>query len=357
MSMFGNMYALREYTYKYHLTLFLQDNKDPLVVEFQDGFVWPYFVLDANVLRQVGLDSLPPFVSLNLYRPQLNMWTTISIDHVVHLTSDSTRVFLKPSTINRCKDLHRYTSALPSISRINVTAERAYMKSRSEQERLEQAYAALATQPTKHNLSPGSANVLSPKRPRFAETIQVAPITHPHPRSRTNVVKRKKDVLVIYGSDSEAEDPAPFSSPIQRSPPTISSPDDTPIIFGRRKAAWPGGRSVNDIVAGFSKIDELASQPGYTVSMAFEEHFNMKFPKTTFYEHRDRWNSASPTDRDTAQASDISWTSFAETHPTSHAAEKAARKRRQRLLRRATEPSPCLSQDHEADEIEYVTDA
>jgi len=54
------------------------DNKDPLVVEFQEGFVWPYFILDTNVLRRVGLDSLPPFVNLNLYRPQLNMWTSSS---------------------------------------------------------------------------------------------------------------------------------------------------------------------------------------------------------------------------------------------------------------------------------------
>jgi hypothetical protein len=181
------------------------------------------------------------------------------------------------------------------------------------------------------------------------QPLPLSPPSHPLSRSRTNVVIRKKDVSVIYGSDSEAEDTEPLSSPIQQSPPTISSPDNTPVIFGRRKAAWPGGRSVNNIVAGFSKIDELASQLGYTVSKAFE---GMKFPRTTFYEHRDRWNSASPTDRDTAQASDLPWTSFAGTHPTSHSAEKAARKRQQRLLHRATEHSPRLSPEQEVDEIE-----
>jgi len=85
--MFGNMYVFLICICRYPMTVLPQDNKDPFVVELQDGFMWPYFILETKVLCRVGLDSLPPFVSLNLYRPQLNMWTTISIDHIVpHLS-------------------------------------------------------------------------------------------------------------------------------------------------------------------------------------------------------------------------------------------------------------------------------
>jgi len=340
---------------RYPLTVFLQDNKDPLVVEFQDGFVWPYFILDTNVLRRVGLDSLPPFVSLNLYRPQLNMWTTISIEHIVHLSSDNTRIFLKPSTITRCKDLRSHTSTLPSIRRIDVTAERAFMKSRMEQERLERVCATLAT--PKRSLSPFSANIPPPKRSRLAETIQVIPTVQPLTHSATNIVRREKgDDPVILECNSEDEAPEPLSSPLRRhsdissSTRAMESLEDTQILVGRPKTVWPGTRSVNDIVAGFNKIDDLSSQPGYTVSKAFEECFNTRFSSTTFYEHRGRWNSASPTDRDAAQTSNMSWALFAATHPPSRAAEKAARKRRQRLLRQVT-PRPC-----QEEEVEYVTD-
>lgn len=283
------------------------------------------------------------------------MWTAISIEHVIHLPSDNTRVFLKPSTINKCKDLHNHTSTIPSIRRINVTAERAYLKSRKEQERLERVCAALATPKAKRSLSPLSATAPPPKRFHPVETMQVTVPSRPLSRSST-VIKRKTDVLSIHGSDSEDEDPEPCSSPLQRHTPslvrTTDSDDDTPILFGRPKAAWPGARSVNEIVAGFSEIDRLSSLPEYTVTKAFEEYFNTRFPSTTFYEHRRRWNSASPTDRDTAQASNMTWASFAATHPATRAAEKAARKRRQRLLRQVTDSS----EDREVDEG-FVTDA
>ena len=211
--MFGNTYVFLICNCRYSLTIFLQDNKDPLVVEFQDGFVWPYFVLNTNVLRRVGLDSLPPFVSLNLYRPQLNMWTTISIEHIVHLSFDNTHIFLKPSTITLCKDLRSYTSTLPTIRRIDVTAERAFMKSRMERERLEHVCATLST--PKHTLSPLSANVPPSKRSRLAETIQVVPKVRP--RSATTIVRHKKgDDLVVLESDSDDEASEPFSSPLRR---------------------------------------------------------------------------------------------------------------------------------------------
>ena len=71
------------------------------------------------------------------------------------------------------------------------------------------------------------------------------------------------------------------------------------------------------IINGFIVIEELMQRHKWTVPKAFEHQFNVRFPKSTFYEHRDQWNNASQEDHDTALASNISWASFTEAHPTS----------------------------------------
>ena len=169
------------------------------MAEFQDRFVWPYFTLDTNALCQVGLNSLPPTMALNLYCPRLNMWTAISVNHVIHLSHDNTHIFLKPSTIHQWKNLRTHTSALPSISWIDVTAECAYLKSQMEQDHLEHALTTLAT--PKHNLSPAlhtPVNVPPAKHSRLAEPIQAVAIVQPCSTAATRVIK-EKDVLLSMG--------------------------------------------------------------------------------------------------------------------------------------------------------------
>ena len=61
-----------------------------MVVEFQDGFTWPLFDVNLAVLARIGLGSLPQNVVLNLFRPQLNLWTVIAVGHVIQLTPDNT---------------------------------------------------------------------------------------------------------------------------------------------------------------------------------------------------------------------------------------------------------------------------
>jgi len=110
-------------------------------------------------------------------------------------------------------------SALPSISRIDVTAERAYLKSRMEQDHLEHALTTLAT--PKRNLSPAlhtPVNVPPAKCSRLAEPIWAVAIVQPRSTATMRVIKRKeKDVVVIHGSEDEDEEDGadPFSSPLQ----------------------------------------------------------------------------------------------------------------------------------------------
>ena len=104
-----------------------QNNTDPMVVEFQDGFIWPYFIINTSVLDRVSL-SLSLAVSLNLYRPCMKLWTCISVDHIIHLSINNKNIFLKPSNVHFCNELQIHTSIMPFISRMDVTAERAHMK-------------------------------------------------------------------------------------------------------------------------------------------------------------------------------------------------------------------------------------
>jgi hypothetical protein len=149
-----------------------QNDTDPMVVEFQDGFIWPYFTINTSVLNRIGL-SLSSAMSLNLYCPCMRLWTCISVDHIVHLSINDTRIFLKPSNVHFCKELQIHTSVMPFISRMDVTAERVHMKSRMELQRLERAYASLTATPnSKHGLSPTLAEPGPPPKCRAAERVR-----------------------------------------------------------------------------------------------------------------------------------------------------------------------------------------
>jgi len=342
-----------------------------VVVEFQDGFTWPLFDVNPAVLARIGLGSLPQNVVLNLFRPQLNLWTVIAVGHVIQLTPDNTRIYLKPSNVHLCKNLITFTSEVRNLTgRIDVKRERAYMKSRLRQEELEHVLASLNTRVAKRGLSPASTAIANPPPPKrlcaTPATIYSSdddPTSSPVQRAGTPAdVQSEADVL------GDLDDPEPYSSPLRHAtafhnnkPSTLglfqphfpplqhhyesSLQCDTPLRMPSgnfddeaftptqpAKNPWPGQRSVKEIVDGFSKVEELSRQPYYTISKAFEQHFGVKFPSSTFYEHRDRWNQASQEDRDAAQASTQSWASFASSHPTSRAGVKAARKRQQKLL-------------------------
>ncbi len=336
------------------------------MVEFQDGFIWPLFDINNTVLTRIGLGALPPNVDINLFRPHLNLWTVIPLDHVIQLTPENTRIFLKPSNVDFCKNLVVLTSEIRDlIGRIDVKHERAYMKSRLRQEELEHALAAAAS--AKRSLSFDSVIVHPPPPKRFCKTttpILVPQLVKDQSAAMTRIKKRKKtSTIYIYSSsddqpasksdaldDSEDTDgPEPFSSPLRRG--TSSQKPFTPSRSA--KALWPGERSIKEVVEGFIQVDDLSKQPDYTVTKAFEEHFGMKFSSSTFYEHRDRWNNASQEDRDAGLASNQSWASFVSRHPFSRASVKAARKRQQKHLRRHFTPNQTSLANAE-DDIEFV---
>jgi len=65
MCTFGSRYVYQLYllSFSSNCDLACQNNVEPMVTEFQDGFVWPMFDINAAVLARIGLDSLPPCLS------------------------------------------------------------------------------------------------------------------------------------------------------------------------------------------------------------------------------------------------------------------------------------------------------
>ena len=334
------------------------------MVEFQDGFIWPLFDINSTVLTRIGLGALPPHVDINLFRPHLNLWTVIPLDHVIQLTPEITRIFLKLSNVDFCKNLVVLTSEIRHlIGRIDVKHERAYMKSRLRQEELEHALAAATS--AKRSLGFDSVIVHPPPPKRFCKTLSpilVPQLVKDQSAAMTRIKKKKTSIYVHSSSDDQptsksdalddsddSDGPEPFSSPLRRG--TSSQKPFTPSRPA--KALWPGERSIKEVVQGFIRVDDLSKQPDYTVTKAFEEHFGMKFFSSTFYEHRDRWTNASQEDCDAGLASNQSWASFISRHPSSRAMVKAARKRQQKHLRLHLTPNQTLLANAGHD-IEFV---
>ena len=97
-------------------------------------------------------------------------------------------IFLKPSNVHFCNELQIHTSVMPFISRMDVTAERAHMKSRMELQHLEHAYASLTATPnSKCGLSPTLAEPSPPPKHCAAEHISVVSIVQPRSVAATRV--------------------------------------------------------------------------------------------------------------------------------------------------------------------------
>jgi hypothetical protein len=136
----------------------------PTVVEFQEGFLWPHFVLDDCLIGLAGLVPLPPHPRFNIYRPSLGLWTVVSLGHVVEVT-ESNRVFVKSMDVRHCKNVTEDTITLtPQFrGRLDVTRERVYAR----QCPLHDEFS---------NLSPSTSSIqITPKRkPRYDDELSAS---------------------------------------------------------------------------------------------------------------------------------------------------------------------------------------
>lgn len=113
---------------------------------------------------------------------------------------------------------------------------------------------------------------------------------------------------------------------------------------------WPSDYHVVDV----ANILEACTPPppGMTTARVFESHIFQTFKPSTFYDTRDRWNTASQEDRDTFEnygyTNEGLWSVFASRVPMKNATVRAARQRQTRLASRTKTKNEGLG---EADSI------
>ncbi|KAG5651945.1 hypothetical protein H0H81_006829 [Sphagnurus paluster] len=81
-----------------------KNNAPPIVVEFQDKFTWPHFVLNDDVLVDL---ELAPAKAIQLYRPSLGLWVKIKTGHVLDV-NDNIPVLVKSMDVTACIDFSRH---------------------------------------------------------------------------------------------------------------------------------------------------------------------------------------------------------------------------------------------------------
>jgi hypothetical protein len=65
---------------------------EPTVVEIQDGFTWPHFIIGRSALNDLDFES--DVSSIQLYRTSLGAWTRVKEGHIIPV-EENDRVFLK----------------------------------------------------------------------------------------------------------------------------------------------------------------------------------------------------------------------------------------------------------------------
>ncbi|KIM40256.1 hypothetical protein M413DRAFT_446434 [Hebeloma cylindrosporum] len=343
------------------LYVWLQDHVQPTVVEFQDGFTWPHFVLDDSVISLAGLAPLPPHHRFNIYRPSLGIWTVVSLGHVVEVNENS-RVFVKSTDVQHCKNLteHSITPTCQFRGRLDVTRERTYTRQRLLQDELANLSPSTSSSRVTPKRKARREDELSPsvRRTRHRLTIQspdtsegdtqVRPFSwdgfaHQPLLPPTTSKEREPHTpsTNTHHSESEIESSHhPIHPPCSREPVTVnnSSPPchfrgdvvQQPPIADSSKT-WPTDFYVFEIVKGFEEIERVSRFKGFNIKKAFEAHFSLPYARSTFYEHRARWTSSSPIAKASALAAGATpsglWKSFMVDNPAPRAATKAARRR------------------------------
>ncbi|KAG6915505.1 hypothetical protein DXG01_011153 [Tephrocybe rancida] len=105
-----------------------QDGVESTVYEFQEGFVWPHFVITESVISL--LDFATETSQVKIYNCSICMWTKILLGHVVELW-DNEQVLLKAIHVTDCLDLDNVLArtlrpSMPNIT--NIATERAFVR-------------------------------------------------------------------------------------------------------------------------------------------------------------------------------------------------------------------------------------
>ena len=114
-----------------------QNDAEPVTVDFQDGFVYPYFRLMRAVLVDLevilpdlkGGMATPPAV--HYFDPTLDTWVKMKIDSVIELTKPSQRLFFKGLHVTSYPWFNQLYDSMASCKpnvHVSLSQERCYVK-------------------------------------------------------------------------------------------------------------------------------------------------------------------------------------------------------------------------------------
>jgi hypothetical protein len=321
---------------------------EPTIIEYQDKFIWPHFILTRSVLND--LDFRSDSTTVLLHRPSLGTWTRVREGHVI-LVDTQNRIFLRDVGVKQAlnfdqlikeqKPLH-FRSNLPherSSVRRDTTRKKAALRWMDVSSASEDASEVTSSAKTrvKRKLKQGSTSVTThtsqvtseqsdpPSPVRLQKRLRIHPNQPADPREvaetaaqkRLRIHKRlhihpsqpadSREVIEVSsgssGSDIEGTDLPPLPSRVLLLPQIKTeplSPRGSPAMSSSgsvKKIVWPRDFYVADIVDCFIACENV---DGSRVGHIFTAHFNTTFRRSTYYENKDRWQSAPQSVKDIA---------------------------------------------------------
>jgi hypothetical protein len=241
-------------------------------------------------------------------------------------------------------------SITPNI-RINLAGERAYVKKKMAALELSGSSSFQSNLVNKRKPSLESLPS-TPKRSRFLSDASPTPTISRHTAALASVTTPMtplhQELVEIYESDSNQDSDQIFLDPLnhalfQDRPipslhnqlPIINKPTDRPIPFYipparvSKKPRWPADFFAVDIVGCFDEVEDGAAD--VNVRSIFDAHFGLwvSYTKSTFYEHRQRWEAASLSTKHTVLSAGRTpagcWSHVMSTTPGPRARIKAVR--------------------------------
>ncbi|KAH9952241.1 hypothetical protein B0H21DRAFT_705293, partial [Amylocystis lapponica] len=331
---------------EHSLYVWLADDLEPEFFEMQDGFDWPLFKLNAETIEDVGFTIPDPSRSFRLkyYKFFSGTWSTVELNHLIDITEHGNLVFLKDVNVKRPADFDQYCEdayktqtqhmrlGLPhqrvAVCSKTRTASSSQLAggSRTQQKRpvVSHSSGSLAEDSSSEPALPRVASIKAPgvpaeparKRERSHQIVDASKKSRrgstPHSMSTK---KEPADIdltldspiiprmsgrgststrpIVLASSDDGASSSSEASSsqPRRSRDPSTSGSSRSPKC--RTRMVWPRDYYAIDILDGFTHCDGARARRE-TIKDAFTAYFgaNVKWNKSTYYEHRKRWDDA-----------------------------------------------------------------
>ncbi|TFK49845.1 hypothetical protein OE88DRAFT_1646242 [Heliocybe sulcata] len=271
-------------------------------------------------------------------------WFTICIGHTVDVRAYKQHLFLHATSVTKCLDLsHLYGAAMVEMKphlRLHLPEERRAVRRASESlsvyseassskgrrdddsgdwPRRKFRAVSSPTSPVGLGLSLGSrltsfSPSLSPSSmplswspsPSAMEPLRLPAVEH---ETTALLPPAAADVVSHHEFAGDSLSPASFA-------------------YFRR---WPQDFHACDIQSAFVELNVLARH-GHAIGTAFTQRFGVPFKSSTFYDHRDRWLSASQEVRDNAVKAGLTeaglWSAFMKLTSGNESDRKARKKKR-----------------------------